>query len=38
MSFSTTRPIFWTAWAHIANDYAWNLSWGGPYGIIPSQI
>ena len=27
--------MFWMSWAHIANGYAWDLSWGGPDSIMP---
>ena len=38
MFYGVTRLIFWTSWAHIANDYVWDLSWGGPYWIIPVHL
>lgn len=38
MFYGVTRLIFWTAWAHIANDYAWDLSWGGPGWITPVHL
>lgn len=38
MFYGVTRLIFWTAWAHIANDYAWDLSWGGPDWITPVHL
>jgi len=38
MFYGTTRLFFWTAWAHIANSYVWDLSWGGPDWIIPVRL
>ncbi len=33
--YGTSRLIAWTIWAHVLNDFAWDLSWGGP-GWIPA--
>ena len=33
MFYGVTRLIFWTSWAHIANNFEWDLSPGGPYWI-----
>ena len=33
MFYGVTRLVFWTGWSHIANDYEWDLSWGGPWWI-----
>jgi len=38
MFYGVTRLLFWTAWAHIANDYQWDLSWGGPDWITPVHL
>ncbi len=31
--YATTRLIAWTAWAHLLEDFEWDLRWGGPYWI-----
>ena len=28
--YGTCRWIAWTIWAHVVNDYPYDLSWGGP--------
>lgn len=28
--YGASRLIAWTIWAHVLNDYVWDLSWGGP--------
>ena len=33
MFYGTTRFVFWLLWAHVANNYEWDLSIGGPYWI-----
>ena len=29
--YGMTRWCAWLIWAHLLNDYAFDLSWGGPY-------
>jgi hypothetical protein len=31
--YATCRLIAWTSWAHVLNDFEWDLRWGGPYWI-----
>jgi hypothetical protein len=31
--YATTRLIAWTLWAHVLEDFEWDLRWGGPYWI-----
>ncbi len=33
--YGTTRWIAWLIWAHVLHDYAFDLSWGGPYWVPP---
>jgi hypothetical protein len=28
--YGVTRWITWLIWAHVVNDYQFDLSWGGP--------
>ena len=28
--YGTTRWAAWLIWAHVVNDYPFDLSWGGP--------
>jgi hypothetical protein len=28
--YAVTRLVAWTAWAHVLNDFEWDLRWGGP--------
>ena len=32
--YATCRLIAWTSWAHVLEDFEWDLTWGGP-GWIP---
>lgn len=34
--YGATRLVAWTLWAHVLNDYQWDLSWGGPFWIAPA--
>ena len=36
--YGLTRMIAWTSYAHVLNDYAWDLSWGGPYWMPQVQL
>lgn len=38
MFYGVTRLFFWTSWSHLANDFAWDLSWGGPDWITPIHL
>jgi hypothetical protein len=31
--YGTCRWIAWTIWAHVVNDYPYDLSWGGPHWV-----
>ena len=31
--YATSRLIAWTVWAHVLEDFEWDLRWGGPYWI-----
>lgn len=31
--YGTARWVAWTLWAHVLNDYPYDLSWGGPHWI-----
>lgn len=33
--YAVCRFVAWTAWAHVVEDFEWDLRWGGP-GWIPS--
>lgn len=33
--YGTTRFIFWMLWAHVANSFVFDLSWGGPDWVGP---
>ncbi|CAN5674339.1 MAG: metal-dependent hydrolase [Ilumatobacteraceae bacterium] len=35
--YAICRLIAWTAWAHVIEDFEWDLSWGGP-GWIPKAV
>ncbi|MCU0273356.1 MAG: hypothetical protein MUE34_08995 [Acidimicrobiales bacterium] len=36
--YGLTRMIAWTSYAHVLNDYAWDLSWGGPFWMPKVQL
>jgi hypothetical protein len=31
--YGTCRWIAWTIWAHVVNDYPYDLTWGGPHWV-----
>ncbi len=36
--YGACRIFAWTAWAHLVQDYPWDLSWGGPYFIHAADL
>ena len=29
--YGVSRMVAWTVWAHVVEDYEWDLTWGGPW-------
>jgi hypothetical protein len=36
--YATCRFVAWTAWAHVIEDFQWDLRWGGPGWIPQAQL
>lgn len=35
--YGVTRWTAWILWAHVVNDYPFDLSWGGPHWVTPER-